>query len=297
MSVFLAGVSEINISPPPGVDLAGYLDREGSASGIHDELKAVALVLDDRRQKSAVCSVDLVGMKPQLVETVRQRVSYKTAIRPERIMIATTHTHSGPSLDCDNLLNQKWIRELEDKLVRVIMEADCYRRPAKAGTTIGETAGIGANRRDPENGPVDNSVNVMKIDDAETDKTIAVIVNYACHATTLGIDNLQVTADYPGRAREYIRANHEDRPVVMFLNGACGDVNPGGYSAEDAALGKFIPNRTFEQAEKYGAMIGKETLRLLNVIKTSASASVMGKVQSLKLPLKNMKLPQKPWRR
>lgn len=291
MSVFLAGASEIDITPPPGVDLAGYLDRKGPASGIHDELKAMALVFDDRRQKSAICSVDLVGVKPQFIESVRQRVSYKTAICPERIMIAVTHTHSGPSLDCDNLLNQKWLKELEDKLVRVIMEADCYRRSAKVGTASGVAAGIGANRRDPENGPVDNSVNVMKINDAKTDETIAVIVNYACHATTLGIDNLQVTADYPGRTCEYIRANHEDHPVVMFLNGACGDVNPGGYSAEDAALGKFIPNRTFEQAEKYGAMIGKEVLRLLGIIETSASANVIGKVQKLKLPLKNMKFP------
>ncbi len=291
MSVFLAGASEINITPPSGVDLAGYFDRKGSASGINDDLKAAALVFDDRHQKSAICSLDVVGVKPEFVETVRQRVSYKTAIQPERIMIAATHTHSGPSLDCDNLLNQKWLRELEDKLVRVIMEADCYRRPAKAGSAVGEVTGIGANRRDPENGPVDNSVNVMKINDAETDKTIAVIVNYACHATTLGIDNLLVTADYPGNTREYIKTNHEDHPVVMFLNGACGDVNPGGYSAEDAALGKFIPNRTFEQAKNYGTIIGKEAIRLLKMIKTSASAKVMGKALKLKLPLKNMKFP------
>jgi len=179
MSIFLAGASEIKITPPSGVDLAGYLDRKGSASGIHDDLKAVAIVFDDRRQKSAICALDVVGVKPEFVETVRQRVSYKTAISPERIMITGTHTHSGPSLDCDNLLNQKWLRKLEDKLVRVIMEADCYRRDAKVGSATGETTGIGANRRDPGNGPVDNSVNIMKINDAKTEKTIAVIVNYA----------------------------------------------------------------------------------------------------------------------
>ncbi len=53
------------------------------------------------------------------------------------------------------------------------------------------------------------------------------------------------------------RASLPDQPVVLFLNRACGDINPGGYSAEDSALGRPIPNRTFERAARIGAIIGE----------------------------------------
>ena len=48
-NIFLVGMSEIVITPPVGVDLAGYAGRSGPATSIHDDLKAVAIVLDDRR--------------------------------------------------------------------------------------------------------------------------------------------------------------------------------------------------------------------------------------------------------
>jgi hypothetical protein len=131
----------------------------------------------------------------------------------------------------------------------------------------------------------------MRIDDAADGRAMAVIVNHACHATTLGGDNLQLTPDYPGYARAAVKAGLPDHPTVLFLNGACGDVNPGGYSAEASALGKFIPNRTFERAEAIGRTIGAEVVRLATSLGTEGRVCVQGGARTLRLPLKALPTP------
>ncbi|MBN1257031.1 MAG: neutral/alkaline non-lysosomal ceramidase N-terminal domain-containing protein [Planctomycetes bacterium] len=291
MGSFLAGIAEVVITPPVGVDMAGYFDRKDPAQGVHDDLKAIAVVLDDRRQKCAICAVDLLAVKPMIVESVRKRIAYLISIPPECVMIAATHTHSGPKLNCDNRLNQAWLREVEDKIVWAIQQADVIRKEVRVGVACGTADGIGGNRRDPGKGPVDRSVQVMRIDEAETGKVMGVIVGHACHGTTLGIDNLQISADYPGQVRNYITANHPDKPLAMFLNGACGDVNPGGYSAEDAAMGKPIPNRTFKRAAEIGKLIGTEALQVLDSITTEDENHVQGGKRAVFLPMRKLKLP------
>ncbi len=291
MNEFLAGVAEIVITPPPGLKMAGFAERAGPATGTHDELYARAAVFDCRNgRKSAVCVVDVCELDAEIVAAVRQRATHN-AIRPERLMLAATHTHSGPSLDCDNELNQRWRKELEERLAEVIMMADVARRPALVGAAAGAVAGVGGNRRDPVNGPVDRAVNVMRLDDARTGKTMGVIVNHACHATTLDLKNLLYTADYPGQVCARVRAGLPDRPVVLFLNGACGDINPGGYSAEDSALGRPIPNRTFERSARIGAIIGDEAVRLVHAIQPRGEFNVRGGNLPLRLPVRDGMLP------
>lgn len=287
---YLIGMAETVITPPVGVNMAGYAPRV--ARGVHDELKAVAVVFDDwSGRKSAICSVDVCVVNARLVTAVRRRVAVRTAMRLERIMIAATHLHSGPKLSGDNLLNQRWLIEFEDKLVQVIQEADMLRRDARIGFASGEALGIGGNRRDPRHGPVDRSVSVVRIDDARTNKIMGVIVNHACHVTTLDLHNLLLTADYPGQMRNYVHEHLQDRPCVMFLNGACGDINPGGYSAEDSALGKAIPNRTFERAHEIGVILGREAVRLVKTIKPESEFEVQGGLLSRRLPMRKAKLP------
>lgn len=288
MGVLLAGLEEVIIAPPAGVELAGYSPRV--ATGLHDNLKAVALVLDDGHQRSVLCAVDIVGVSAELVSAVRRRVACETAIPAERVLIAATHTHSAPELASKNVLNQCWLHELESQLVKVILLADSHCREAKIGASTGTVEGIGGNRRDPK-GFVDRSIHVVRIDDNRTGKCLGLVVNHACHPTTLGMENTLVTADYPGPLRDYVLTHHPDHPVVLFLNGACGDVNPGGYSAEVSALGKIIPHRTFARAKDIGETLGKETLRLAETIQTTDKAHLWGERRELLLPLKRMRLP------
>jgi hypothetical protein len=191
----------------------------------------------------------------------------------------------------NNPLNQQWLGQLEEKLVDVIAQANARLRPARVGTAVGSVDNVGGNRRDPRNGPIDRSVTVTRIEDAATGRVMGVIINHACHATTLSGENLLVTADYPGQARIVTAERLADRPVVMFLNGACGNINPGGYSAEASALGNFTPNRTFENAARIGRVLGEEAARVVTQIHTQGPVPVRGGNRTIRLPLKPMRSP------
>ena len=285
MNKFSAGTSETIITPPVGVDLLGYSPRK--AEGVHDDLKATALFLDDGKQKIVICSFDLCLINEATTDFIRSHASEQTGIPVGNIMLTTTHTHSGPYLECDNPLNTKWRKEFEDKAVQVIVEAAANMKAAEIGLAVGSIEGIGGNRRD-QNGPIDRSVNVIKVVDAVNNDVMAIILNHACHATTLDVHNLLISADYPGFAREYIQKEFPEKPNVLFLNGACGDINPGGYSAEDSAKGVFIPNRNFERAKEIGELLGQKTVVLVKDAETFKPESLQNKLKTVAMPLKEM---------
>lgn len=55
---------------------------------------------------------------------------------------------------------------------------------------------------------------------------IAIIVNYACHPTTLAWENTLVSPDYVGATREMIEGATGGAPC-LFLQGASGELGPG----------------------------------------------------------------------
>ena len=263
MGIFLAGFASIDITPPPptgerpGCELTGYAVADRIADGTHDPLRAVAVVLDDRRQKSVLCSVDLCVIHADVTAVVRKRVSKATAIPAERILIASTHTHSAPKLmNSDRLENQRWVRELEDKLTKVMMLADYHRVPAVVSHGSTSVGGVGGNRR-TSGGAVDESVSVLRIDGLRDRRPLGAVVNVACHPTVLGPDNRQYSADFIGPLRETLATAHGGELPVAVFNGACGDVNPGGYSPEATLRGQATEGRTFERAAEIGRRLGE----------------------------------------
>src|SRR5207244_4779778 len=73
------------------------------------------------------------------------------------------------------------------------------------------------------NGPADDTVLVAKIVE-DGGRTVASVVNYACHPTTLAWENTLISPDYPGAMREVVE-QATGAPCV-FLQGASGDLGP-----------------------------------------------------------------------
>ena len=90
------------------------------------------------------------------------------------------------------------------------------RRPVKDG----RCPGLGVN----PDGPVDHSLPLLCASDTQG-KILAVVVNYACHCTTLGGDFNQIHGDWAGMAQEYIEAEHPGATALVCIG--CGaDANP-----------------------------------------------------------------------
>src|SRR5512140_1280442 len=91
------GTSAVKITPPLGIQLAGYYHPRGS-QGVLDDLYAKAAVLDDGQTQVALVVCDLISLPRQIVVASRKLVQQKTGIPGDRLMISATHTHTGPVL-------------------------------------------------------------------------------------------------------------------------------------------------------------------------------------------------------
>ena len=71
-------------------------------------------------------------------------------------------------------------------------------------------------------------------------RVVATLVNYACHGTVLGPDNLLVSADWIGAMR--LRVESELGGLALFLQGAAANINPDMYW-EDANAFEKVQSR------------------------------------------------------
>ena len=263
------GAASLDITPPLGMQLEGYEVRVGGASGIHDPLRARALVAEGADGTTVALVVgDLIQIDPRLQGLIAAEVEDRTGIPRERLQLAGTHTHSGPRL----LEPSEAERTMGHAIAGAVARAWEDRREAVAAMGIGHVEGIGANRR-PNGGPVDDRVTVTRFDGVDG-RPIATHVDYGCHPTTLGPDNLLYSADFPGVLCRLLDAAVGG--VTIFSTGPQGDVNPGGYSPEGSMVGIVVPWRNFESAERYGRLLADCALGVRDGLVPIASGRAWG---------------------
>lgn len=231
-AALLAGVARQFITPPKGIYQIGYGDRTKGNLGTHDDLTATALVLDDGATRLAVVALDMLTINEFIVDRVRARLA------PTEVLLCCSHTHSGPIAYADGKSarrNRAYIELLVERIVDAVQQAQSNLQPAHLEYSLGEGS-VGINRRErlPDgrmeigrnpDGPRDKSVQVVSvISDAGR---VATLVNYACHGTVLGPDNLLVSADWIGVMRQKVEA--ELGGLALFLQGATANINPDMY--------------------------------------------------------------------
>ena len=226
-----AGIAREVISPPKGIYLIGYGDRTKINLGVHDDLTATALVLDDGRERLALVACDLLCLNEFVVDRVRAQVGAGT-----QVVICCSHTHAGPIAYAgrrSGRARRAYIDTLVGRIVRAVRRAESALAPAELAW--GQTeADIAINRRErqpdgkvvigvnPE-GPVDRSVGVLSVRGVDG-APLANVVNFACHGTVLGPKNLLASADWIGAMRAQVEEALGG--LAMFLQGAAGDLNP-----------------------------------------------------------------------
>ncbi len=259
-----AGAAAAKITPEEPVFLAGYALRNKPFTGVAAELWAKALALEDASgAKAVLVTTDLLGLPAEVAEAVAARIG----LPRERILLSSSHTHTGPALSPRDGRpeNVAYTKALQDKLVKVALDALGSLAPATLSWGAG-VSNIAMNRREftPKGvilgvnarGPVDRSVPLLRVDGAVK----VLLFQCACHNTTCGGDIYEVSGDYAGFAQAEVE---KALPGVqaMFMIGCGGDANP-------------YPRGTIDLAREHGAALAKE------VVRVSA-----GKLQPLKGPL------------
>jgi hypothetical protein len=259
-----AGVCETNITPPLGVWMCGYGLRPSGCLSVHDELYARALVLNNGKKTVAILGMDLIGLDFDLVEQARAGIAQETGIPPEAILLNATHTHAGPNVRTFNSMGSRdpaYIDVLVRKLIGVTKQAANELRPAALGYGRAPVQ-IGINRRQTKTadgrtilghnyaGPVDPNVYALTVLDSQG-QPFALLFAHACHPTTLGGDNLAISAEFCGVACDHVREATGGEVVPLFLQGCAGNINP-------------LKRTTYQAVRENGETLGEAAIRAMD---------------------------------
>jgi hypothetical protein len=289
MGQLRAGAAEVVITPPVGVWMTGFAARPSESQGIHDNLMAKALVLDDGAKRLVIIAADLLGLDFDLLTRLKQTIHNQFNVPPEDVLFNASHTHGGPMT---NVLRGMGNRDEDDcnmllrHVVGAVKMAIDRLQPARIG--FGSAAcKIGYNRRERirrdvvmgivERGPTDARVDVLRVD-ASDGQSLAVVFRHATHPVVLGHDNVLFTADWCGYAARalsnYLTTQPPNHPICLFLQGCCGDINP-------------IERETFEVAQRLGSVAAAATAQAWHQIKTTEDVTLKTALRVLPLPLQD----------
>lgn len=299
MANLKAGAARIKLQPPVGIAMIGYGHRVGRSAGVHDELAAQALVVSDGARKAAIVGVDVLAIGCRIADDIRDRVARQTDIDRDAILIAATHTHSGPAFniwatpkpdahDAGPDRNLEWERSFPDRVVDAICEANSRLAPAVIRAARARFT-LGTNRRlTMPNGDVLLAPNYAGVADSEAQalgvyreagEAVAVVMNYPCHGVVLCEDNLLFSRDYPGFAIDEVeklaRERHGGDPIGIFLNGATGNIDPRDRG-------------NFKLAAEHGRALGRACFDALEAAVPIEPGPLMTRRIPLRLKLKDL---------
>lgn len=143
------GAAVVDITPVqfPVLVNGGMVSQ--SADRAYAALHARAVVLDDGRERIAVVVADSCMIGRDVLDDVRHLAAGRTQIRPDKMLISATHTHSGPSsMGCLGTdADAAYIPFLRERLAEVIAAAETRLEPAEAGWAVRNAAAYTALRR------------------------------------------------------------------------------------------------------------------------------------------------------
>ena len=267
-----AGFARVDATPSEPVRMSGYGNRDHPSEGIDTPLFVRAAAFKHGEDPPHVLvSVDTIGLPGSMVRELTQQIERRHGVARQRIVVACTHTHTGPDLvsELSNIFSvelteaeiaagKRYRQRLSEAILAAVEQAVKSLAPAQLDYGVGK-ASFAANRRvikdgrwtgfgiQPD-GPVDHSVPVLRIRNADG-KIIGVIFNYACHCTTLDGNYYRINADWAGYAATNLEAAYPDS-VALCTIGCGADANPN-------------PRGTREQSEQHGRELSAEVRRIL----------------------------------
>jgi hypothetical protein len=293
-STVRAGVARGDITPPVGI----YHRMWGAAThdrstGVHRPLTATVLCLTPANRSgdedtAVFIAVDHCLLWTADMNTLLDATAAQSNIPRERLTIFFSHTHAAGLMDPQRAhlpggdLISGYLSGLAETLGTLVVQARATMQPAHIGYGYGRcdlaTHRDYYDRRRGEyvcgfnpQGPADDTLLVARVAGVDG-TTLATVVNYACHPTTLAWQNTLISPDYIGAMRAVVESA-TGAPCV-FVQGASGDIGPRegyvgdtavadrngrqlGYAALSAMEALPQPQRQFTYA---GAVVSGATL-------------------------------------
>lgn len=231
-ATFKAGYAERDITPKDEIPMWGYGARHDLPGvGTAHELMAKVVVIETDHGKLALMGLDL-GRGPTfaMTDAIEQHIKEKFGI--DYVFMSGSHTHHGPAIELRDQPGYgqgkwqaavKYAQWLEQQLMDCIDEAAGKTVDAKIGWASQETD-LNRNRHTKKlPKPTDPELAVIRLD-TTAGKPIALIVNFAAHATIADISQRFWNSEWPGQMQRTV--TKELKVPCLFLQGAAGDMSP-----------------------------------------------------------------------
>lgn len=250
-----AGAAAVDITPTQfPMNMPGGFSAN-MAEKAHDAFHARALVLDDGKTTLALVVVDNLGAGPDVLNEAKALAAAKTGMKPENMLISSTHTHSGPSLNTRSEPAAAYYKKFVEGTAGAIIQAHAALKPASVGMAAHPLPDEVFNRRwyvkegkmplnpfgrldkvktnpgtspdviDHPAGPTDPDITVISVQ-GEKRKPLALYASYSLHYVG-GAPDGEMSSDYFGEFARVMpsRLRGDENFVAMMANGTSGDIN------------------------------------------------------------------------
>ena len=255
------GYGRVDISPTEPTPLRGYGYSSGRLSrNIKDPLYATCIaVSDDSGQTVLIFTLDIINAFTDVMNAARTQISQVTGIPFDAIMVACTHTHSGPDLDNLNEPSvPRYIESLKGWMTQAAVAALEDRAPALVYTTSTETKNLNFVRRyllsdgsyagdnfgSFKNGSIvghetEADGQMQLVGFRRQEKKDIILANFQTHPhRTGGSTDTNVTADLIAPFREKMESTLDC--YFAYFTGASGNINPSSRINEENITGDYI---------------------------------------------------------
>jgi len=275
------------------------------ANGIHDDVWARTVLIDDGKTRIAMVSIDAVGYMHDDVIDVRKMIPEEWDI--DYTLVASTHTHESNDLigiwgpdPFHSGVDPEHLAYVKKQIVKSIEGAVAASRPAYllfAEELSGKDSLLIKDTRKPI--VKATGIHVMVAIDAEADTSLGNIINWANHPETLWSKNLLISSDFPHYIRESMEKGiwHEGEliqegigGISIFFNGAVGGLMAPHPSLSflDPVRDTLLSEPSFEKTRTLGeqiTLLAFDALAEADTLKTIPPLSLHA--QTIILPLDN----------
>lgn len=234
------GFGRVNITPEVSdparpVYVAGF-GQNRVATAVHDDLWALACVIDDGHHRVGIAALDAIGLFHEAVTEIRRRLRPEAGI--DYAIVCTTHNHNTPDLmglwgphPFKSGVNPKYLERVIAATAQALSEAAQALEPAQVAFHKIPTSpdGLVTDTRKPI--VHDPDIRVMHFTRPTDGTTLGTVINWANHPETPWSRNTEITSDFCGFLRDALEMGIEleDRSVLagfggthLFITGAIG---------------------------------------------------------------------------
>lgn len=283
--------------------IAGFSNSK-AANGVHDDLWARTMVIDDGKTRVALVVLDAIGLMHDDMIDIRKLIPADAGVT--YTIVSSTHDHEAPDLmglwgetPFKSGVNPEYMAYVKNQAAKSVIEAVKNLRPASLAISEDLTGAIPLvkDTRKPE--VFDSGLRLIKAIDRENGNTLGSLIAWANHAETLWSRNLLLTSDFPHYVREGVEKGVFKGDslvkagiggVAVYINGSIGGLmtTHASLPVTDPLTGIEYAEPSYEKAEAQGKALSLLALAAMeSPLEVIDTAGISLFVRTLTLPIDN----------